>query len=721
MAGYPVGLNFNNDHRLRWYDTDGVSNFNYYSTAVFRDVSAWYHIVMRVSAGAFTIYVNNTSHITGSLSSALQSGTWYQGSTYSGSPLYGFNGYLANTHFIDGQALTPASFAETDATTGAWNPKAYSGSYGTNGFYLQFADNSSNTASTLGKDYSGLGNNWTPNNLSVTAGAGNDSLVDSPTNYGTDTGVGGEVRGNYATWNPLQSSASTLANGNLDCTTSVATGAQVRATIAVSSSKWYWEVTVNTTAVANNIGIIKTSEALAADRPGYFAGGYAYVGYNGNKENNASASSYGATYGAGDIIGVALDLTAGTLVFYKNGTSQGTAYSSLTGEFIPCIGDGTGGSGLDMNANFGQRPFAYTAPSGYKALCTQNLPAPLVTKSNTVFDVVTYTGTGASRSITGLNFNPDFVWIKPRSVAEQHELYDAVRGTGKVLFTDYTDAEATRPDGLTSFNSDGFSLGDRAYDNGSGKSYVAWTWDAGTSTVTNTQGSITSQVRANASAGFSVVGWSGSNSDATVGHGLNVQPSMIIAKPRSSAYDWKVLHFKGNNSTWGAGYLNQTAAFIPISGDYSGSNFFDRTAPTSSVFSVSGNKYAASDSGSISGTTYIAYCFSPVVGYSSFGSYTGNGSSDGTFVYTGFRPKWLMIKRSDASGNGWYIMDATRNTYNVGASILEAQSSGSEYSASFIDFLSNGFKLRATGGDINSGTIIYAAFAEAPFNYSRAR
>jgi hypothetical protein len=716
-----AGLAFSDANAI--YIWNGASAIT--SLGVYRDISAWYHVVLSVYSGAGTIYVNNQSVASGSTASLSSSSNATNIGRYwnSGTGLYYFSGYLANIHFIDGQALTPASFAETDAITGQWIPKAFSGgSYGTNGFYLRFNDNS--TTAALGTDSSGNGNTWTTNNFSVTAGAGNDSLIDSPTNYGTDTGVGGEVRGNYATWNPLQSSSSTLANGNLDCTTSVATGAQVRATIAVSSSKWYWEVTVNTSVTANNIGIIKTSEALVADRPGYFAGGYAYVGYSGNKENNASASAYGATYGSGDVIGVALDLTAGTLVFYKNGTSQGTAYSSLSGEFIPCIGDGTGGSGLDMITNFGQRAFAYTAPSGFKALCTQNLPAPLVTKSNEVFDVVKYDGNNSTQSITSLAFEPDFVWSKCRNVGRSHRLNDAVRGSTKELYSDATSSEFS--DGsIVAFTSNGFNLDNATGStyNTSGETYVSWCWDAGTSTVSNTQGSITggAQVRANPTAGFSVVTYTGNGtSGATVGHGLNVAPSMLIVKKRSSAGSWEV-YLKD----LGPSYYLELERTNAKGGPYSG--LWNDTAPTSAVFSI-GNDGGVNTNGS----TYVCYAFAPVVGFSSFGSYTGNGSSDGPFVYTGHRSRFLMVKRTDTSGD-WYIVDTARSTSGGGNVIdqklypnlyvAENGGSGETTSTNNFDILSNGFKCRTTNGNTNAsgGTYVWAAFAEAPFNYSRAR
>jgi hypothetical protein len=290
---------------------------------------------------------------------------------------------MTEVNFIDGQALTPSSFGETNAQTGVWQPKAYSGSYGTNGFYLNFSDNSNTTAATLGKDYSGNGNNWTPNNFSVTAGAGNDSLVDSPTSYGTDTGVGGTVRGNYATLNPLAlKSAVTLTNGNLDGY-SVGSTDICYATIGMSSGKWYWEVTCISGAYM--IGISKDVTPITDWQT---TNGLAYYGSNGQKYTNSAGAAYGATFTTGDVIGLALDMDAGTLVFYKNGTSQGTAFTGITGTYFASL-QNPGANGT-MSFNFGQRAFAYTAPSGFKALCTQNLPAGTITTSGT------FTGNGSA-------------------------------------------------------------------------------------------------------------------------------------------------------------------------------------------------------------------------------------------------------------------------------------------------------------------------------------
>jgi hypothetical protein len=823
------------DEKLYFVHRESASNTTELKTAaVFRDASAWYHIVVTwdtnnaTSADRVRLYVNGTRVTAFDIATYPSSGKigYINDSAYAiGIGAHPTNasdyldGYLADIHFIDGQALTPSSFGEFD-TNGVWQPIefvasgpnngttwssatlsnggslanlfdgssstsatqstngvaalvtgfgpvtvaskvsfyspdggaiytlnggsaqsfasagwheiSFSGTLtsftwegqsntrifiymmavdgvtlidgdtaniGTNGFHLPFSDNS--TAAALGTDTSSNGNTWTVNNISVTAGAGNDSLVDSPTNGSqVDTGAGGEVVGNYCTWNPLQSSAATLANGNLDCTTAVVTGAQTRGTIAVSTGKWYWEVLVNTTVGANNIGIIKTSEALAADRPGYFAGGYAYVGFSGNKENNASASSYGATYGSGDVIGVALDLDAGTLVFYKNGASQGTAFSSLSGEFIPAIGDGTGGSGMDISANFGQRQWAYAAPAGFKALCTTNLPEPTIADGSTVMDVVLDTGANILAAAQGaISGSADLLWIKDRVNSNNHQLIDTVRGGTATLQSNTTAAETT-------------------YVAPSGSS-VAWTWDAGgTTDPSNEAGSITSQVRANASAGFSVVSWSSPsnpNTGWTVGHGLGVAPSLIINKQRGVASGWYVYH-----STLGG---TQVLQFHNTNAAASNSSIWNNTSPTSTVINFGGSGgggyYDAS-------TTQISYCFAPVAGYSSFGSYTGNGSStDGPFVYTGFRSRWIMIKASSFAGEDWVLLDTEREPYNPSDALLKANTSEQEFINSVYntDITSSGFKVRNNNPRWNqsSATYIYYAVAENPFQYARAR
>ena len=721
-----------------WFSSDDKFRFGietadiFVTNAVFRDCSAWYHFLLAfdatnaTSADKIILYVNGVRQTTSTYTAPSntdygfnRSGAIHSLCRRQNNADWYFNGYVAQAQFIDGQQLTPASFAETDATTGQWIPKAFSGgSYGTNGFYLRFNDNS--TTAALGTDSSGNGNTWTTNNLSVTAGAGNDSLIDSPTNYGTDTYVGGEVRGNYATWNPLTSTNSiTLANGNLYTTVSSA-GNVVRSTILAASGKWYFEATFTSSSPGSGgscVGVVNDSQSIVSPTElAAVPAGMWFWRDDAYKVNNGTGTSYGTSASSNDVIMVAFDVDAGKVWFGRQGTwfvsgnpASGTneSFSGLTGSLGPCVNfQGTFGSGT-FELNAGARAFAYTAPSGFKALCTQNLPAPLVTKSNTVMDVVLYTGDGGTQTVSGLAFGPDFVWTKVRNIGYGHRVWDTVRGATKRLETHDTTAEVTETTALTAFNSDGFTVGSEANVNQSGRPYVAWAWDAGTSTVANNSGSISSQVRANATAGFSVVNVPGyTYPTKTAGHGLGVEPHFIITKSRGVSNPWIIYHKSAGANTYfqfhtGAGYTG-------VAGVWSG--------VTSTVFPL--------NSGVNQQTDILACCFAPVVGYSSFGSYTGNGSStDNTFVYTGMRPRFVMLKRSDSTGN-WVIWDAVRNSYNVANSIILPNTSAAEYSPDAkIDILSNGFKVRDNSGDSGSsgGTYIYAAFAEAPFNYSRAR
>ena len=693
------------------------------TTAVYRDLSAWYHIVVAfdttqaTAANRTKLYVNGAQvDFTTDLNFPSQNTDYPVNNTvahsiggYSGEYV---GGYIAEVYLIDGQALAPTAFGETSTTTGIWNPIAYTGTYGTNGFKLTFSDNSNTTAATLGADTSGNGNNYTPNNFSVTAGAGNDSLVDSPTNYGTDTGVGGEVRGNYCTWNPLdKNSNTTLANGNLDASYLAGAWAATRSTFGLSSGKWYWEVTPTTLTTSITIGIGKADSALSF--VGASATSWGYYNATGVIYNNSSGTAYGASYAVNNVIGVALDLDNGTLTFYKNGTSQGTAVTGLTsGPYFPMVGHENAAS----SANFGQRPFAYTAPSGFKALCSQNFATPTVGATSTTlagkyFNPVLYTGNGSTLSVTGVGFQPDWVWAKVRSTTGIHGLFDVVRGVTKVLSSDTTSAENTLS-GVTAFNSDGFSLGSDW--NLNGGTYVAWNWKAGATAVTNTAGTITSSVSASTTSGFSVVTYSGNGTaGATVGHGLGVTPAMVIVKSRTiSPSAWRSYNKNLANAATTLDLNSDAAA------DGTNASSFNSTAPTSSVFSL-----GTSDSTNNSSATYVAYCFAEVTGFSKFGSYVGNGSTDGTFVYTGFKPRFIMVKSTGSAS--WMMYDTARSTYNVDAIVLAANLNLAELNSTdwYMDILSNGFKLRTTYGQVNnSGTqFIFMAFAEAPINFARAR
>lgn len=342
---------------------------------------------------------------------------------------------------------------------------------------------------------------------------------------------------------------------------------------------------------------------------------------------------------------------------------------------------------------------------------------PVITKPNQHFNTVLYTGTQTTgRTVTGVGFQPDLVWGKSRNNAQNNTLWNSVVGPTKYLFSNATNAETTNGETLQSFNADGFTLGD-AFTNESGYTYVAWNWKAGGAAVTNTSGSITSQVSANPTAGFSIVTYTGNGTQpSTIGHGLGVAPVFVLIKNRSTSQNWQGF-FNISAYPVTSGFflegLNNTNAM------QSGGSLWNSTAPTSTVLTVGNN-----DSNQ-SGRNYVLYCFAPVAGYSAFGSYTGNGSTDGPFVYTGFRPRWIMIKQSSSSGEGWYIVDTSRDTYNSMGTILIASDSGGDNTSQYpyIDCLSNGFKLRRTWAGVNgsSATYIYMAFAESPFKYASAR
>ncbi len=340
---------------------------------------------------------------------------------------------------------------------------------------------------------------------------------------------------------------------------------------------------------------------------------------------------------------------------------------------------------------------------------------PVITKPNQHFDATLYTGNGTSQSITNVNFAPDFTWIKDRTLAWNNKLFDSVRGSGKYLISDNTAAEATDATQLSAFLSNGFSVGSQVSVNGSGDAYVSWNWKAGGTAVTNTSGSITSQVSVNTTAGFSIVSYaSGSAGQKTVGHGLGVTPSMIITKSRdNSSYNWSIYH---------SSVIDTTSKFLRFTTDaiVTSSTIWGAALPNTTVFGIT------SDNGVPANNNCIAYCWAPVAGYSAFGSYTGNGSTDGPFIYTGFKPKFIMIKATQTVDYGyWEMYDTSRSTYNVLNKNLYANYNYAEDTdaAGAKDVLSNGFKLRGTVDNSNGNgkTYIYAAFAEAPFKYANAR
>lgn len=381
-------LYFNTSNALSFYDYTGAYNLQLVTTQVFRDPSAWYHIVVALDTTNATAANRVKIYVNGAQVTALSTATYptqnYQGyvnnniahytSSYNGSTdLY--DGYLTEVNFIDGQALTPSSFGSTNALTGVWQPARYTGTYGTNGFYLPFTDNSALTTSSnvgLGKDFSGNGNYWTTNNISITAGVTYDSMTDVPTL--TDA-----TAANFAVLNPLAAaSAYTVSAGNLNYSATASTTASYfcRSTMAIPSGKFYFEFLASSlSANALTVGIQDITLSATTGLSNQSTGAYGYF-VDGSKETVAGLAAYGASWGVGDVIGVAFDSSAGSLTFYKNNTSQGVAFTGITGSYCAFVSLATGGSSRTIVGvvNFGQRPFAFSPPSGYVALNAYNLP-----------------------------------------------------------------------------------------------------------------------------------------------------------------------------------------------------------------------------------------------------------------------------------------------------------------------------------------------------------
>jgi|6_EtaG_2_1085325.scaffolds.fasta_scaffold07349_2 hypothetical protein len=710
----------------------GSSGLTLDTSASLRDPSAWYNIIVvldttqSTSSNRCKVYLNGTQ-ITDfytenyptqnadlDINNNVQHNIGYDTADY-------LDGYLAEVHFIDGQALTPADFGETDEDYGHWKPTKYTGTYGTNGFYLDFSD-----SAALGDDAAGS-NDWTVNNLTAS-----DQVLDSPTN-------------NFATFNPLEAPYSsigshTYSEGNLQVVTPNSGSGNTFSTIGVTSGKWYAEFYIKayTSLPRWLVGVTGDLDATfqAGTNVGSLSGArdVGYMGNDGDKYVSGSESSYGSAFSNGDIIGVVLDVDNDTVNFYHNNVAKGTISISSTGTWHIGVGDVSGGGGGTIVANFGQDSsfagnktaqgnqdsndigdFYYTPPTDFLALCTSNLPDPAVIPSEH-FNTVLYTGNASTQSITGVGFQPDFVWIKNRENAtKNHNLYDTVRGAGYYLKSDTTSIENYSLSTFSSFDSDGFSIGNTSTLNESSVSHVSWNWNCPTTfTPTVTSGLTSASGRSNADAGFSIVkvtGDSNISNDSSYTHNLGVAPEMIIQRRLDSTDHWNCYH----KDLGGAGKFIELDSATAIQ---DAANVYE-TTPTSTVVKPCTNIV-------VNGATHIFYNFASVDGYSKVGSYTGNNSTDGTFVYTGFRPAYVMQKHS-TSAEDWNIFDNERGvSYNLVDDYLRANDSGAEvsnHSTVRMDLVSNGFKIRGTNSGINTdgATFIYLAFAEQPFKHSNAR
>jgi hypothetical protein len=694
------------------------------STALFRDPSAWYHIVMAIDTTQATASNRIKLYVNGSQLTAFGSfnNDPSQNSTMGfnnasavqrigldapASSSYNFDGYMANVYFIDGQALTPSSFGQTDAATGVWVPKAYSGTYGTNGFFLQFKDAASTT--TIGYDTSGNANNFTTSGISVTAGTTFDQMLDTPTN-------------NYPVWSPIDKGTVTVSEANMAAVSAADTHA-IRATVGLpATGKWYWEIAVSALGygtvlgIADNASNTTTGPSSAATRTynfgswfNSFNGGVVQYGTNQTITGavNWTAASQPA---ANDIIMVAVDMDNGSMWVGKNGTwfnSSGTAnpatntdprWTGLTGTtWFPYMAGYGSASPVTCRANFGQRAFSYTPPSGFKALNTANLSVPTIKKPSLYMDATLRTGTGATASVSSLGFQPDLVWTKSRSAATNNNLFDSVRGVQNGIVSNSTAIEYADANTLTSFNSNGYTYGSDASSRGvniNTNTYVDWVWKKGVTP------------------GFDIVTWTADGtSPRNISHSLGAVPKFIITKQRSpNAENWFTYHSE-MGATKNLRLDESVAAQTQIGA-------WNDTAPTSTQFTTGNFANFTTN-----GNTLVAYLFAEISGFSKFGSYVGNSSSDGPFVWCGFRPKWIFLKGQNIA-TSWRQYDAARMPNNEAKSPLLFNAANAESAeANGIDILSNGFKLRWSDNSINGSgsTYIFAAFAEAPFKYARAR
>jgi hypothetical protein len=716
------GSGFNN--QIWFYDTLNMYGGEFFFTtkALFMDIAAWYHIVIACNANLsgtnkIKVYVNG-SEVTDFDTDLRQnfpgtSGKWNNAVLHSiggGAPQTNFfDGYMADTYFIDGQALDASYFGQFSSTTGAWIPKKYSGSYGNNGFYLDYS-NSSN----LGADYSGRNNNFTKNGDVY-------KTTDGPQPSSINSSLG-----NYAVWNTQTPYYSIAYKGNtrVSCTS----GSSLPSTIFVNSGKWYWEVKW---VGGTNPRIGVCSEAGIGQDLGGTANTWCRLNSPSRIYNNGTTTSFGTDLALNDIIMIAMDVDAGKIWYGKNGSWEGSgnpsagtnAAQTFTANLSMSPAVSSGGGTPVFEANFGSFGFAYTAPTNFKALNTSNITNPSVLLPNRYYDAVQYAGTSnASTAVGGLNFSPDLVWIKNKSLyvdgQSNNMLFDVLRGATNYLNTDKTNTQQTLSTSLTSFNQNGFTPGTATRTNETNSNYIAWNWDAGSSTLTNTDGTVTSTVRVNQTAGFSIVQYNtGNNLNAyTVGHGLGKAPKFIMIKGgyTTDNYNWDIYH----TSLGPTKRLKINSTDMP---ETQGGPW-DNTTPSSTLI------YQNNQNNFWYGTNRnnIAYCWTDIDGYSKFGSYTGTSSANGPFVHLGFKPAWLLIKRTDTGGDYWNLMDSKRDTYNEGGSNTDRMYPNSiNYNETGvrIDFLSNGFKIRDTNSNNNGTnmTYVYAAFAENPFKYSVAR
>ena len=747
---------FNPSDKINIYDS-GSTRGQVTTKARFRDVGHWYHIVVQLDLTNSTandrvkIYVNGVLQEK-DVNNAIGTSVWGWNATRrhrlggyafpSNDTTRSLDGYMAEVNFIDGSVVAPTAFAETKE--GLWIPKEATGlSYGTNGFRMTFADSSdigNNANSTDGT------NDFT----TVTGVTAHDVVADTPEN-------------NFCTLNDTSHGTrlGTVSDGALQIATSTNNRA-VHGTMSLpSSGKWYYEVRVVSYASGGGTYLGYTTNSSLGYDEYSSSKGITFSGYNEQVLLDGSGQSGG--YGSngtnvasnGDIYSILLDVDNSRFYYAKNGTyfnsanpASGTGGLDVTAtlaaaitDIVPTITrggsynetyyvnfgqDGTFGGAITAGGNAdgnGHGNFKYAVPSGFLSLCTSNLPNPAKVadplegeQASDYFVTTLYTGTNTTNE-KNIGFAPDLLWFKHRNGGSDHVIYDTIRGANSGLSPNNANGQNTSANSsqdLMSFDNDGFTVGVGSQFgsvNSPGHTIASWAWKGGGTAVSNSNGSITSSVSANTDAGFSVVSYTGNGgSSATVGHGLTQAPDCIWGKHRTAGEGWV--------SFWNTPAMGptKTMAFNSTGAAATSSGEWNNTAPTNTVFTI-GNQGRVNTNNA----AYIMYCFHNVEGYCKVGQYTGNGQSDGPMVYCGFRPAWILIRRT-ASGSDWCIYDSKRLGYNVDNN-LQRIAAGSEQTDDDIDLYSNGFKFRrgSTNFNGNGNDHVFIAFAEQPFKYANAR
>ena len=759
----------------------GSSTYFRITNQVFRDTSAWYHLVFALDTTQTTLSNNFLIYLNGSQITSFASNNNYSLNTdygingnvahQIGTGYDYFDGYMAEVNFIDGLSFysdtsgTPNtsfninSFGELKG--GVWIPKAYNGSYGTNGFRLAFDSADLNDTVNPITDPYGSATEVPVDGVADASGQGNH--FDSSGIDTEDCDMPDSPENNFCTYNPLDAlgNANTFSEGNLKVVVNQQnTNEETRATFGVSSGKWYWEHRLNSS--STTVGYFKIG-IKSDDGTNYWN----VRGTDGELSNNGTTTSSSVSYNTvgatGNVIGVYLDMDNGKWYVSVDGTLQNSAdlsagtgflHNNISGTVHPYILNASSGGTHTGQGNFGQDStfageesaggnsdangngdFHSAVTSPYLALCTANISdddLPISPNADTQaedhFNVEVYNGNNDATRTFDIGFISDFAWFASFTGSYGHQLYDSTRGVQKYLRSHSNIAEVTNTDGLLDFDDNGLlKIGTDAFLNESGTDMMIWNWKANggvTSTIsvdTYSTGvpSVASTVQANTKAGFSIVTFPANNTEGTkVGHGLGKTPKMIITKQLPAISSWYTYHASLGNNYYVR--LNNTNT----QGEVLNSTIWGSADPDDNVFTIGNQTTGYNNGGS---NDALAYCFAEVEGYSKFGSFIGNGHpTDGTFIYLGFRPKFfMMFLVSSGSLHLWFCYNSTKDTDNVLQSEIyfSGQSVDGETGFSLGDFVSNGVKLRNNNSARNpsGGEFIYMAFAENPFKYANAR